>query len=499
MSLLLERRVTEQSREAPKRAADVLPFLAGSWKVERRVFEPDQKLSIAETSYESVADGKAIVNRERDACYVYSFDNETVNCWCIDLAGLAFGPVRGEFVPAKRSLLFRQQLSDGIEFIQAFEFVDANKINARLFHRDKSGKIVRKVIDAYTRLSGPVSAPRSPTISQPSPEMKVLDQLVGEWRYVSTVKYAAKPGQPKSQSASVRAESILGGRIVEVIETYSASKTSVYTFAWFDASAKQYREWYFTSAGQHKELIGTWNGSTKTLTWVSRDKLLEEQWIFNSDDLFKFRHLEKGTGGKVVYECTGLSRRVASDWIPLFNGKDMTGWTAKPTGSWQVKEGLLTGGLPGPGTMVRGDYANFHLRAEYRFQKVGIAHLLVRANFDRVGHSTGYAVELDKPGGLTRCEAPLDVRLMQVDNPVTAKAADWHTVEVIADRSRLIVKVDGKTTTDIADDKYTKGRVELHALAGTVIQFRKIEIKELPASPTPSEKGSLPRVVPGKK
>ena len=66
----------------------------------------------------------------------------------------------------------------------------------------------------------------------------------------------------------------------------------------------------------------------------------------------------------------------ATSFVPLFNGKDKTGWKTHPSqkGNWRVVNGVLTGS--GPATThlytVRGDYRSFHLRVESRINDGGV-------------------------------------------------------------------------------------------------------------------------------
>jgi hypothetical protein len=63
------------------------------------------------------------------------------------------------------------------------------------------------------------------------------------------------------------------------------------------------------------------------------------------------------------------------------------------------------------------------------------------------------------------------------------KPDEWFTQEVIANGNHIIIKVNGKTTVDFVDEKNTfpKGHFALQQHdPGTVVQFRKIEVKELP-------------------
>jgi hypothetical protein len=65
------------------------------------------------------------------------------------------------------------------------------------------------------------------------------------------------------------------------------------------------------------------------------------------------------------------------------------------------------------------------------------------------------------------------------------KPDEWFTQEVIADGNHITIKVNGKTTVDFVDEKRTctKGHLALQVIGpGTVVQFRKIEVKELSPS-----------------
>jgi hypothetical protein len=65
----------------------------------------------------------------------------------------------------------------------------------------------------------------------------------------------------------------------------------------------------------------------------------------------------------------------------------------------------------------------------------------------------------------------------------TAAVDQWFTLEISAVGSRLEVSVNGAAVavyTD-ANPEHRKGHIALQAFeAGTVVRFRKIEIKELP-------------------
>ena len=65
---------------------------------------------------------------------------------------------------------------------------------------------------------------------------------------------------------------------------------------------------------------------------------------------------------------------------------------------------------------------------------------------------------------------------------------------MIADGNHIIIKVNGKTTVDWTDPKntYTKGHFALQQHdPGTVVKFRKIEVKELPERVTSRRRWSV--------
>src|SRR5205823_6238146 len=72
----------------------------------------------------------------------------------------------------------------------------------------------------------------------------------------------------------------------------------------------------------------------------------------------------------------------------------------------------------------------------------------------------------------------------------------WCTLEVIAKGDHIQVKVNGTTTVDFADraHTYTQGHIalQMHFPNHTVVEFRKIEVKELPTSALrPTYKNSI--------
>ena len=188
-------------------------------------------------------------------------------------------------------------------------------------------------------------------------------------------------------------------------------------------------------------------------------------------------------------------KKAAEGFVSLFNGKDLTGWKTHPKqpGNWRVnEEGILVGSGPtGVSHLytVRGDYTNFELRLEARVNKGGFSGVYVRTPFgpaypaNNPNWLVGYNIKMDKDrlGGLIVADAKNEkVERDLIPEDLLGK---WLTLEVTALDNRVTVKLGGKTTIDHIDKKrqFTKGHIALQQHSGgTVAEFRKIEIKELP-------------------
>jgi lysophospholipase L1-like esterase len=200
-------------------------------------------------------------------------------------------------------------------------------------------------------------------------------------------------------------------------------------------------------------------------------------------------------------------------FVPLFNGKDLTGWTPAPQSenAWFVdKGGILTGqtgpdGAPAGLISQRGDFTDFHLRAEVMVN-VGDGGLQFRFPRNKSEPPAYHAHVATRgqwqTGGLSRQSVPLALAcpiypLKTVPNAVVP-ANTWFTLEVVAVGDHLQLRVEGVTTADVRDPPGARaGHIVLQVVyKGSMIKFRKIEIKELtPASVNrdPDDPGGLKR------
>jgi hypothetical protein len=214
----------------------------------------------------------------------------------------------------------------------------------------------------------------------------------------------------------------------------------------------------------------------------------------------------------------------ADGWVQLFNGKDLTGWKIHPTPNkgqilevipkeqdgklvaiyaktkdgkevplWRVEAGLLIGSGPASHLFSqRDDYENFHYRIEAKINDKGNSGQYFRTAFGP-GFPQGYEAQINAThgdpvrtgslypaGGLGKFRDKITVLK---DAP--HKPDEFFVQEVIAIGPKITILVNGKKTVEFEDPefRYKKGHFALQGHdPGTVVTFKKIEVKELPPS-----------------
>jgi len=182
-------------------------------------------------------------------------------------------------------------------------------------------------------------------------------------------------------------------------------------------------------------------------------------------------------------------------WTQLFNGQDLKGWKPHPDdhGNWKVENGVLTGSGEGTSLLFteRGDYQDFHVRVEAKINDGGNSGLFFRNDFPN--QFNGYEAKINsthrdplKTGSLYK-----GVRGSVAVKEMLVKPDEWFTLEVIAQGTRIVIKVNGTTTVeyDDTDNPHRKGHISLQQHdPASVAQFRKVEVKELAQDPAKTAK-----------
>jgi hypothetical protein len=184
-------------------------------------------------------------------------------------------------------------------------------------------------------------------------------------------------------------------------------------------------------------------------------------------------------------------------FVPLFNGKDTAGWKAGPgqVNTWKVDDGVLFGAGRWPSFLYseRGDYRDFHLRVEARINAVGNSGVFGRAGFgvtpprEHPGCPEWFEAQICSAPGDT---APTGTLLASNGRPSAFEptfrvpAHEWFTMEMVAEGNLVTVKVNGRVTGLIRTNPacVRPGHIALqHYVPRSLVEFRKVEIRELPA------------------
>jgi hypothetical protein len=209
-------------------------------------------------------------------------------------------------------------------------------------------------------------------------------------------------------------------------------------------------------------------------------------------------------------------------WMPLFNGKDLSGWRMHPNPNpqqikkitpkeeggkvvayegetpdgktvplWTVKDGTIVGSGPHSHLFtVKDDYTDFRYRVEAKINDKGNSGQYFRTEFGP-DFPKGYEAQINathgdpiRTGSLYPSFklSPDDRKKILVMNDAPHKADEFFVQEVVAEGNHIQIFVNGKKTVDFTDpnNTYAKGCFALQGHdPGTVVTFKKVEWQPL--------------------
>jgi hypothetical protein len=176
-------------------------------------------------------------------------------------------------------------------------------------------------------------------------------------------------------------------------------------------------------------------------------------------------------------------------FVPLFNGKDLSGWSVYGggTGAWKVIDGAIVSS--GPASYLytrRADFHDFDLIADVMINDGGNSGLLFRTTF-APGLPDGFeaqihctARDLNRTGSLyihRKAGSYYPVRSTKV------LPNEWFRYEVSTRGNHIVLKVNGTKVLDHTEEpkSFSKGHIALRQYdPATVVRFRTVDVKELP-------------------
>ena len=186
----------------------------------------------------------------------------------------------------------------------------------------------------------------------------------------------------------------------------------------------------------------------------------------------------------------------ATGWRPLFNGKDLTGFTTTGTAVWRVEDGVIVGGQDGDfskrGNLVTVDaFKDFELELDFMIDEHGKYNSGVH-----IRGGGGYQFNIGRPPsdefigvGVQRGEPRAFVWLSKGDEKDTVrKPLQWNTLRVLAKGAHFEMTLNGVKTVDVTDPApearwLEKGTLSFQTYGAEnhagFVKFRNIRIREL--------------------
>jgi hypothetical protein len=155
-------------------------------------------------------------------------------------------------------------------------------------------------------------------------------------------------------------------------------------------------------------------------------------------------------------EAGGASKGDASEaWTPLFNGKDLTGWTdaAGKDSRWKVEDGTMAGQGGSGDIWTKARYGDFVLEVE--FKTTGNSGVFFRTDNPKDNVQTGIEIQVDNPGGPDKHSVGAIYDLV----PPTSNAGkkdDWNKYVITVKGPHITVELNGAKVSGMNLDQWTE-------------------------------------------
>ena len=191
----------------------------------------------------------------------------------------------------------------------------------------------------------------------------------------------------------------------------------------------------------------------------------------------------------VVGCASATSARRSDDWIPLFDGKTLTGWRASENpATFSVANGEIV--VHGPrahlfydGPVMNHAFTDFELETDVMTRPGANSGIFIRTTYQPTDWpSKGYEIQVNNSHSDWRRTGSLyavqDVREAGRDD-------SWFTMHVIVRGRRVQVLVDGRQAVDYTEPDSSRTRLTGNTIAlqghdpGSEVHYRNVRIRPL--------------------
>ena len=183
-------------------------------------------------------------------------------------------------------------------------------------------------------------------------------------------------------------------------------------------------------------------------------------------------------------------------WIPLFNGRDLSGWKPAGEAAWKIKRGRIVA-TPGPtgggNLLTTAEYEDYRLAVTFRADLPIHAGVWLRAT----DADPGPRVEIFKrrnPTAFTGSVALAGKGLLLINlDEDLFDAGGWNTLSVEVRRPRVAVWLNGEEVGAVRIAGPGKGRIGLYLEGGADYKNAQLTVREVLIQKLAKEKGEKKR------
>jgi hypothetical protein len=185
-----------------------------------------------------------------------------------------------------------------------------------------------------------------------------------------------------------------------------------------------------------------------------------------------------------------------SAWVPLFNGKDLTGWKNNGEEKWAVEQGTIlcesAANKYGYLTTEK-TYRDFDLRLKFKGEAAGNSGVFLHSHIIGINPEhgpdiEGMQVEVDPSvgkhtGGLYESGGRGWVKMPTAEGEQALRPGEWNELEVSIQGNHIVTQLNGVKIVDYADaaPKFTDGVIglQIHTGGGVKMRWKDILIQEM--------------------
>lgn len=182
-------------------------------------------------------------------------------------------------------------------------------------------------------------------------------------------------------------------------------------------------------------------------------------------------------------------------WIPLFNGKDLTGWKNNGEERWVVDQGTIlcesTANKYGYLTTEK-TFRDFQLRLKFKGEAAGNSGVFFHSHITGIDPEhgpdiEGMQVEVDPSagkhtGGLYESGGRGWVKMPTAEGEQALKPGEWNDLEVSVQDNHIVTRLNSVRIVDYTDaaPKFTDGVIglQIHTGGGVRMRWKDIFIQE---------------------